>query len=330
MDAASITLTLNDQGADPLQLTLPSYVTSARVYFAASGSLDFLTNGASGVAVLVQPSVTNQMDSNYGTNWGFAEFTNNEGGLYINPSQVDFAGLPVGISVDNNGETVSTPGLNAGAVDPICQSLRDQGGADSQPWAETCIVGTDGTTLLRALSPNSYRTLQTGAFDGYYDDYVNQVYSTYNDGNPITIVGSPSGSTCSSSDGNVLTCTSDEITYNKPNTGDIFACDGDAAAAAPFANTGSDAHKYNVARLCAAFVRTAFLVDGGNNQPTGPDSFYTTSPTNYYSKFVHANSVDGRGYAFPYDDVNQDGAPTQDGSITAATPSSFTVTVGGA
>lgn len=90
VDAASITLTLNGQGAAPLQVTLPSYVTSARVYFAASGSLTFLTNGASGVAALVQPSVTNQMDSNYGTNWGFAEFTNTAGGLYINPSQVRY------------------------------------------------------------------------------------------------------------------------------------------------------------------------------------------------------------------------------------------------
>lgn len=88
VDAASITLSLNGQGDTPLQVTLPSYVISARVYFAASGSLTFLTNGASGIAALVQPSVTNQMDSNYNTNWGFAEFTNTAGGLYINPSQV--------------------------------------------------------------------------------------------------------------------------------------------------------------------------------------------------------------------------------------------------
>lgn len=269
------------------------------------------------------------MDSNYGTNWGFAEFTNTAGGLYINPSQVDFAGLPVGISVDNNGATISTPALNAGAVNPICQSLSDQGASDGQPWAATCILATDGTTLLRALSPNSYRTLSSGAFDGYYDSYVQSVYSTYNTNNPLTIVGSPGGSTCTAADG-VMTCTNDERTYVAPNSGDIFACDGDAATTAPFANTGSDVHKYNLARLCAGFVRSAFLVDGGNQQPTGPDTFYTTAPTNYYSKFVHANSADGRGYAFPYDDVNQAGAPTQDGTINAATPVSVTITVGGA
>lgn len=114
VDAASITIPLNPQNNAPLSITLPGYITSGRVYFAAAGSLTFLTNGASGVAALVQPSVTNQMDSNYNVNWGFAEFTNTAGGLYINPSQVDFAGLPVGIAVDNNGQTVSTPALNSG------------------------------------------------------------------------------------------------------------------------------------------------------------------------------------------------------------------------
>lgn len=127
-----------------------------------------------------------------------------------------------------------------------------------------------------------------------------------------------------------MTCSGDEITYNKPTSGDIFACDGNAANNAPFANRGSSTHLYNLARLCAGYVRTAFLIGGGDQQPTSPDTFYTTAPTDYYSKFVHANSVDGRGYAFPYDDVNQAGAPTQDGTINAATPVSVTITVGGA
>jgi hypothetical protein len=195
-------------------------------------------------------------------------------------SQVDFAGLPVGISVDSNGVTTSTPALNAGAVNPICSSLSSQGASDGQPWAATCILAEDGVTLLRALSPNSYRSLSSTAFDGYYDDYVNQVYSTYTTENPLTISGSPGGSTCTASD-NVMTCTNDEITYLKPNSGDIFACDGAAANGAPFSNRGSQTHLYNLARLCAGYVRTAFLVSGGNVQPTSPDTFYTRSPTIY-------------------------------------------------
>lgn len=126
-----------------------------------------------------------------------------------------------------------------------------------------------------------------------------------------------------------MTCTNDEITYSKPTSADIFACDGDAATNAPFANHGSQTHLYNLARLCAGYVRSALVVSGGNDQPTSPGTFYLTTPTNYYSKFVHANSVDGRGYAFPYDDVNQAGAPTQDGTISVGTPVSVTITVGG-
>ncbi len=34
-----------------------------------------------------------------------------------------------------------------------------------------------------------------------------------------------------------------------------------------------------------------------------PSTFYTAAPANYYARFWHKHSIDGRAYGFPYDDV---------------------------
>lgn len=83
-------------------------------------------------------------------------------------------------------------------------------------------------------------------------------------------------------------------------------------------------------RLCAAFNRSTLTVSGGNVQPgVGVESYYTANPTNWYSAIVHQHEVDGKGYAFAYDDVNPDGDINQSGVVADANPTVLTVTVGG-
>ena len=36
-----------------------------------------------------------------------------------------------------------------------------------------------------------------------------------------------------------------------------------------------------------------------------PDKYYLTPPCNYYSKFMHDHSLNGKAYGFAYDDYNQ-------------------------
>jgi hypothetical protein len=85
-----------------------------------------------------------------------------------------------------------------------------------------------------------------------------------------------------------------------------------------------------VPRVCAAFGRTTLMLNGGEIQPNLPaSSYYTASPTNWYSAAVHANEIDGHGYAFAYDDVNPTGAPDASGTVASGNPLVWTLYVGG-
>ena len=82
--------------------------------------------------------------------------------------------------------------------------------------------------------------------------------------------------------------------------------------------------------LCAAFNRGTLLLSGGHIQPgLGATSYYTVMPSNWYSKFVHQHETDGKGYAFPYDDVNPNVGIDQAGVVAGPNPKLLTVTVGG-
>ena len=325
IDSSSITIPLNGEG-QTTTYSLPGYASSGRIWFAV-GELEFFTVGTTnGSFSIVQPSQANTADPSAGVNWGFLEFTYTaEAGLWINLSYVDFLGLPLGMTVtDTSGGTQQALGVTPDAVTSVCNDLKTQAASDGRPWDQLC--QTINGTVLRVLAPSDFVADSGAGFDDYYNDYIDKVYSTFTSSNPLIVnsQGSSGNSTCTG-DGNTLTCENDEIPYQKPAVGDIFGCNS-----GPFANTGSTTHLANVARLCAAFNRGTFLVNGGNVQP-GPssDEYYTTSPSNYYSASVHKYEVDGKGYAFPYDDVNA-GDENASGTISTGNPKSVAVVVGGA
>ncbi|KAJ5088655.1 hypothetical protein N7456_012271 [Penicillium angulare] len=324
IDGATVTIPLNGQG-QTTTYSLPGYCSSGRIWFAV-GELEFFTVTASnGSFAIVQPSQTNTQDPSAGVNWGFIELTYTEkDGLYADVSYVDFVGLPLGMTLTlSNGSTQETLGLSADAVTSVCSDLQTQAAADGMPWDQLC--QTINGTVMRVLAPYDFVASDGAGFDDYYNDYVDKVYSSFTSTSPLTIdtQGAAGNLTCTG-DGTTLTCENDEIPYQKPTIGDIFGCNS-----GPFANTGSDTHKANLARLCAAFNRGSFFVDGGNVQP-GPSSseYYTTSPANFYSAIVHKYEVDGKGYAFSYDDVNP-ADENASGTVAAANPQSLAVTVGG-
>ncbi|KAK4508629.1 hypothetical protein PRZ48_002368 [Zasmidium cellare] len=330
IDAANITIPLNGPGEGPKRITVPSYVTGGRLWFAA-GDLHFFTNvGDTGVVAPVMPSAANPADPSYNTLWGFSEFTNTAaGGLYVNPSQVDFVGLPVGISVASptGGPDVSTPGLKKNAVGAICDAMKLQTQADGWPWQWMCRYSPEGN-LLRVVSPGLYRgsAYDPKAFDGDYDWYVKDVWEKYT-ASPLTLINNntASGHSICQVQGEVLACSEDETPYAKPSIQDIWGCDS-----GPFANAGSKIHQANVATLCAAFHRSTLLLPGGETQPgLGVEAFYTDNTTDWYSKAVHANSADGRGYSFAYDDVKLTDGTGEDGTIAMKPPGLVTITVGG-
>lgn len=307
-------------------ITIPDYISSGRVYLAV-GSLEFfVVDNGSGGAALVQPSAVNPSDPSADVNWGFIELTNTEdGGLYTNISYVDFIGLILGMSLTGtDGSVQSALGLTSDAVSTICADLVAQTASDGQPWASLCQTDTAGN-YIRVLSPNDYVSTDSSAFSDYFTDYISEVYSTYSS-SPLTI-NTQTGTgnvTCTTGGSTTFTCEGSDVTFSEPAAIDIFGCNS-----GPFAVTGNSVDAAIVPRLCAAFNRATLLLSGGDVQPSlGADSYYTVAPCNYYSKFVHEVEVDGKGYAFSYDDVNPDGENAS-GELVSTIPASLTITVGG-
>lgn len=319
-----VAIPLGAKGSTTL-ITIPAYISSARVWF-ASGSLQFFVVYAAGATQLVEPSAVNPSDPSAGVNWGFVELTFNSAGVFANISYVDFVGLPLGMSLtSSDGSVQSAKGLAANAVASVCSDLKTQAAKDGYPWDQLCQVSSSGTAL-RALAPIDYISITPDAFHYYWTAWIKQVWAQYTK-TPLTIdTQAAAGKVSCQVSGGLMSCTGDSRTYARPLAADIFGCNS-----GPFAIQASDndVHRAVVPRLCAAINRATLLLSGGNVQPSLPSSkYYTTSPTNHYSRIVHAYEAGGTGYAFSYDDVNPDGE-NQSGAVSSSTTTVLSITVGG-
>ena len=326
---ANVAIPLGPKGSTT-SITIPDYISSARVWFAA-GNLHFYTTwqaGASGPS-LTCPSSNNPKDPSANINWGFVELTNNEsGGLYANLSYVDFVGLVLGMSMDaEDGSTQTALGLHANAIPAICQQLAAQTAKDGQPWSDLCQTASPGSPL-RIVAPIDYISTQANAFQSYFDSYIDQVWSHYTTQTLTIATQSSAGNVQCKVSNNALSCAGDNRPYPRPSAADIFGCNS-----GPFAIEANDnaVHRAVVPRLCAAFNRGTLLTGGGDLQPgLHAEQYYRQGPpANWYSAFVHANQVDGRGYAFSYDDVSPDGGVDQSGTVAGRNPRGLRVVVGG-
>ncbi|KAH7108920.1 hypothetical protein EDB81DRAFT_849460 [Dactylonectria macrodidyma] len=308
-----------------LELTLPIYMSSGRIYF-SEGALSFYMVNIGTEDGLVQPSITNLQDANAGLKWGFVEFTYTGGIIYANISYVDFVGMILGMLLTvTDGTTQSAAGLQADSVTNICNDLVTQKRADGYPWSSMCFANTTGTPI-RVLSPGNFHYLNADAFVNYWHSYVDQVWSQYSTSVLTINTQTDYGDVRCQVLGDELVCNGDNRGYTKPSANDIWGCN-----TGPFAITDGDnaIHKAVVPRLCAAFVRSTLLLDGGNVQPSLDNgSYYTVDPTNHYSRVIHKYEMDGRGYAFSYDDVNPDGNENASGIVSSGNVDNLTIYIG--
>lgn len=224
----------------------------------------------------------------------------------------------------NGAQTV--PGMPRDAVQQVCDRLQQHRGKGSRHWADLCVLDASGAPI-RAISPAVLLSQQPDAFPAFFQRYVDRVWQAYTS-TPLTIdTQNDLGAVACQVRGDEMQCQGDNRGYAKPSAADIFGCDS-----GPFSILASDnaVHRAVVPRLCAAFNRGTFLLQGGDVQPAlPPASYYTTRPHNLYSAVVHEVELEGRGYAFSYDDVTpsvQDGVA---GIVSAGDPQLLTVFVGG-
>jgi hypothetical protein len=298
-------------------VTIPQ-LAGARVWFSVNSPLTFLLNPGPG---LVEPSVTNPSDPNINSYWDFCELTFNSFQVFANITYVDFVSLPISLTLTNtSGDTQHVSGMPSNGLDTICAGLRAQDASDHAGWSN--LVVTSNGTNLRALSPNNGIVMNNSLFSGYYDSYVNAVWSKYSNAT-LTIDTQAFWGSVNGEVSNETLIFSGIGSWKKPSTADIFNCSSGA-----FSNTAGEIGNI-AARLCAGFNRSTLLLDNNEPDDEDPSTYYQTSPTNHYSRIVHAANLDGRGYAFPYDDVHPTNGEDLSGSVADSSPQLLTVTVGG-
>ncbi|CZT23581.1 uncharacterized protein RCC_09295 [Ramularia collo-cygni] len=310
-------------------VALPGFISSARVWI-ADGNLDFYVVATPNGPGLVEPSIANSKDPNSEVNYSFAEFSwAADYGIFVNISYVDFVGLPLGMELsDYDNANHSVLGVPSNAAQVLCEQLKTQAAQDGQPWDQLCAYDSSDK-IRRVMAPHILITQNETAFKGYFDKYVDDVWSWYSS-NKLTInTQNDGGNVTCSVQGDEIKCEGDNRGYAKPNAKDIFGCnDG------PFAIAAGDnaVHLAVVPRLCAAFNRATFLLDGGDVQPgVSTEMYYPEDVSrNLYSDFVKQMQVEERGYAFSYDDVTPPGdGKDQSGLVSSTSPKVLRLIVGG-
>jgi hypothetical protein len=284
-----------------LTIQLPKF--SGRLYFAYDQRLVFkLATGG-----LVQPAVQNPTDPNRNILFNWSEYTLNDSGLWLNSTQVDMFSAPYAVGVQRaDGTTATTGHLRAGGYNAVLDALRGQPGG----WAN--LIQTDpGGAVLRALSPG--HGIETGALPAtIMDDYVNRVWAKYaTDTLTVTpFADQPNTRYFGRVSGNVMNFTDSSgatvTTFQKPDTDSIFGC-------YKLLDAPNDLVRGPISRtLCAGFNRSDLL--NANQPDTNSGDFYQDSVTNQYARAIHAEMVDGRAYAFAFDDVGNFESLVNDGN----------------
>lgn len=297
-------------------------IAGGRIWFSRERKLTFLLNPG---PALVEPSVLNPSDPNAEVDFAFAEFTLNNDQLFANISYVDFVPrLPIALTLrDARGGVQHVSGMAQNGLDRFCEALRVQARRDGRPWDKLVVQG-DGQRPLRALSP-THGNAVGASFDGYFEPLVEEVWQKYGaaHGGSRLKINTQAGPGIVSGfvDKNGQLCIGGEV-FARPASADILGCNS-----GPFTTGPSAARNAIIPRLAAAFQRSSLL--DVEEHPSDPTTFYKREPTNHYCRIVHENNLDGKGYAFAYDDVQPDGGADQSGKVNAGDPETFIVAVGG-
>jgi hypothetical protein len=297
-------------------------IAGGRIWFSIDAKLTFLLNPGPAV---VEPSVTNTSDPNFNINWTFCEFTYNDAQLFANISYVDFVSIPIALTLTSSqGDTQNVPGMASDGFQTLVTELRAQAQRDGRPWDQ--LIHEFNGQPLRVLSPNNLLVGNGSAWDGYWNAYTDAVWNKYRNEDIIINTQAAAGNLTGRVHGDELQL-GEAGSFSPPSARDIFTC-----STGPFATGSNQARNAVIPRLAAAYNRSILLNTPGNQFPNGsnPSNYYKDlETTNHYSRLVHQVQKDGRGYAFPYDDVVPDGGSDVAGTIFAGSPQVFTVAVGG-
>jgi hypothetical protein len=282
-------------------ISIPQF--SGRIYFSYGQKLKFfVTTGG-----LVQPDLANPSDPNQNILFNWSEYTLNGSGLWINSTQVDMFSAPYAVGVKTgSGSTLNTGHLKAGGYNGFFSALAGQPGG----WGNL-IQRDSGGQILRALAPS--HGIATGKLPGtVLNDYINRVWTKYASATlTVTpVAGQPNTKYFGRVSGGVMTFTDSGgavvTSFQKPDSDSVFGC---------YKNLDAPNNvRGEISRtLCAGFNRGTLLTSA--NQPDNNSAdFYLEVVSNQYARKIHAQMVDGKAYAFAFDDVGNFESLVYDGS----------------
>jgi hypothetical protein len=271
---------------------IPTTMTSGRMYFSMDKPVVMkgIVDGAGNIGV-VQPDLNNVSDANYNTVFDWIEFTVQGGGFWGNTTQVDQFGFPITMAMYNDSGYYRTVGITL-TRDEVFSKYKSSVPAEFQTLASD----------KRIIAPckGLFRTGRT--YGTYMDSYVNEVWNYY--ANNTLYVDHPLGKFEGRTSGNqfIFTCTNGYGTAvtgqkyyinGKPNNDELFEGSGVLAS-------GNTVELALQAQMCAALNR--HIVASPSSWAT-PSAYYQAAPCNYFAKFWHDVSIDGKAYGFCYDDV---------------------------
>ncbi|KAF2646220.1 hypothetical protein P280DRAFT_485940 [Massarina eburnea CBS 473.64] len=294
-------------------------IAGGRVWFSIDAKLTFMLNPG---PAIVEPSVSNPSDKNFNINWTFTEFTFNADQLFANLTYVDFASIPLSLTLTNRaGNTQTCPGMPVDGLTTIANELKAQTARDGRPWDQ--LIHSYNGTPLRILSPNNLLVFNANVWGNYWDEYVNSVWARFVS-TDLTVNTQASFGNVTGRVTNNLLSLGTAGTFAKPTAKDIFS-----NSTGPFATGENAARNAVIPRLAAAFNRSTLL--DATQFPNGSNSanYYKNATTNHYARIIHQVQKDGRGYAFPYDDVVPDGGSDVAGTMHDGSPTLWTIAIGG-
>jgi hypothetical protein len=242
------------------------------------------------------PDLLNPADPNTDVYFDWYEFTFVLGQIPYggNTTQVDMFGFPMTARLVSTFESYDqTVGITL---------TRDQVRSQYTAFVGSAFQGL--VNPMRIIAPRSSPAFAPGgAQANYFQAYVDQTWSNYTVNTftltrlNVTFSGKVSGTALNFTRNPPGSNGTGPFQLNKPTTTDIVSCSGALANGAY-----NDTQRELGAEFCAAFNRGITLTPSvwwGS-----PSSYYKNPIKNDYAQFFHTIGLQGRAYAFPYDDIN--------------------------
>jgi len=305
-NASSYSIRLSDfQGYQ-----FPTFLDSGRLYVSYGSPLSIQINsdinGNVGVAF---PNIENPSDPNINIYFDWVEFAVLNNQIWCNTTQVDQFGFPMAMELFQ-GTASSYSSFGKVGITESRTSIYNS-------WNAT--VPTEFRSLAtpyRILAPLHGSFRSGGANAAYYDGYINQIWSQYTTSDLVITVPQGTFRGRVQGDGRMaFTAAGVAGTYyvSKPYGDAVWGGLGPLA-------TGNTIELVLEAQICAAFHRHVMGNAGAFNTPS---QYYLAGPADYFSKFWHDHSINGKAYGFCYDDVND-----QSTTLTCTSPRGIVLTCG--